>query len=550
MPITFGTDARKRMLKGVNKLADAVKVTLGPKGRNVCLQKAFGSPLVTKDGVSVAKEIELADPDENLGARLVREVASKTSDDAGDGTTTATVLAAYLANHGNSLVAAGLAPVPMKRGMDKAVAMLEDQIYGLSIPVRSQSDIQNVATISANGDEKIGKIIAEAVAKVGKDGVVNIEEGQSTETVVETTDGMKIDRGWANPNWSTGANEAQEFILVDAYVLVTDFEVSAIRPLLPVLEAIVKSETRRPLLIIAKDFGGEAVPTFYKNLVEGTFRTLLVKAPGFGNQQSETLKDIAALTGATFVSKEIGMSFENVTMEDLGSAGRVVTTSKDTIITDGAGTSEQVEERIAQIRGEMERTGSEYDKDKLKERLGKLMGGICLVKVGAASELAMKELKARIEDALGATKASMDEGIVPGGGTTLIRAADRVREILASLPEDHDYRLPEGTDEEAGFNLVLKACEQPLWQLVTNAGRSGDVFVEKIRDQKDELVGLNVATMEWVQMFEAGVVDPTKVVRSTLVNAVSVVSTLLTTEAVIRKPAETDKEAGFSGHSH
>lgn len=550
MPIKFGTDARKRMLSGVNQLADAVKVTLGPKGRNVCIQKAFGSPLVTKDGVSVAKEIELADPDENLGARLVREVSSKTSDDAGDGTTTATVLAAFLANEGNRLVAAGLAPVPMKRGMDKAVAMVEDQIYGLSIPVRSQTDIQNVATISANGDEKIGKIIAEAVAKVGKDGVVNIEEGQSTETVVETTDGMKIDRGWAVQAWSSFANEAQEIVFEDAYVLVTDFDVSSVRPLLPMLEAVVKGEPRRPLVIIARDFGGEATPTFYKNMAEGGLRSLLVKAPGFGAQQSETLKDIAALTGATFVSKELGMSFENVSLETLGTAGRIVSTAKDTTITDGGGTAKNVEERLAQLRVEIEHSGSEYDKDKLKERLGKLMGGICLVKVGAVSELAMKELKARIEDALGATKASMEEGIVPGGGTTLIRAADRVREILGALPENHDYRLPEGNDEVAGFNLVLKACEQPLWQLVQNAGRSGDVFVEKIRDQKDELVGLNVATMEWVQMFEAGIVDPTKVVRSTLLNAVSVVSTLLTTEAVVRKPEAEKSDSSFNGHSH
>lgn len=547
MSIRFGLDARKRMIDGVNKLADAVKVTLGPKGRNVCLQKAFGPPLVTKDGVSVAKEIELEDRDENLGALLVREVASKTSDDAGDGTTTATVLAAYLANHGNRLVAAGLAPVPLKRGMDKAVAMLEDQIFGLSIPVRSQSDIDNVATISANGDRKIGSIIAAAVAKVGKDGVVNIEEGNTTETVVEATDGMKIDRGWANSAWSSFAENGQEITLDSPKVLVTDYSISAIRPIISVLEELMKAGSS--LLIIAPDFGGEAVPTFHQNF--GRLKTLLVKAPGFGYQQTEILKDIAALTGATFFSKEIGLSFDGLNVEHLGSAGKVTTTAKDTIITDGGGTSEDLEGRITQIRGEIERVGSEYDKDKLKERLGKLMGGVCVVKVGATSELAMKELKGRIEDALFATKASMEEGIVPGGGTTLIRAADRVREMVVAAHGGQviDFALPVGNEEEAGFNLVLKACDQPLWQLVQNAGRSGDVYIEKIRD-REELIGLNVATLEWVHMFEAGIVDPTKVVRSTIINAVSIVSTMLTTEAVIRKPEQDKAPSGMTGHTH
>jgi chaperonin GroEL len=541
------------MLNGLNQLADAVKVTLGPKGRNVCLQKAFGPPLVTKDGVSVAKEIELYDPWENMGARLVREVASKTSDDAGDGTTTATVLAQYLANHGNRLVAAGYAPVPMKRGMDKAALMIEEQIYGLSLPVRSQQDIENVATISANGDSVIGKIIASAVAKVGKDGVVNIEEGQSTETLVETTDGMKIDRGWANAAWgSVSQNEKQEVVLENPYVLVTDLVVSTVRPLVPLLEKIV--EEKRSLVIFAPDFQGEAIPTFYQNHANGALRSMLVKGPGFGYQQTEALKDIAALTGATFISKETGHSFEGITTEFLGTTGKVVTTAKDTLLTDGGGSADTVEQRITQIKGEIDRAGSEYDKDKLKERLGKLMGGICVVKVGATSELAMKELKARIEDALFATKASMDEGIVPGGGTTLIRAADQVREIVAAIKagttSDEGISLPVGQDEQGGFDLVLKACDQPLWQLVENAGKSGSVYVTKIRDQ-EELVGLNVATMEWVSMFEAGIVDPTKVVRYTLLNAVSVVSTMLTTEAMIRKPdADKSSEGRTPGHAH
>lgn len=536
MPVLYGTDARKRMLSGINQLAKAVSVTLGPKGRNVCLQKAFGPPLVTKDGVSVAKEIELADPDENLGARLVREVASKTSDDAGDGTTTATVLAAWLANEGNKLVQAGLAPVAMKRGMDKAVAILTEQIYGMSMPVRSQQDIENVATISANGDRIIGKIIAEAVAKVGKDGVVNIEEGQSIETVVESTDGMRIERGWFNAAWGQNAGEKQEVILENPLILVTDQTIAAIRPLLPLLERLV--EERATIVIIAPDFQGEAVPTFYQNHAQGSLRSMLIKAPGFGTQQTEILKDIASLTGSTFISKETGMSLDTVVFDHLGRAGKVITTAKDTTIIDGGGSADDVEFRVSQLKAEIDRSGSEYDKDKLKERLGKLMGGICVVKVGAPSELAMKELKARIEDALFATRASMDEGIVPGGGSTLIRAADRTREMVTAAEEGSDiqFELPVSDDEWAGFRLVLKACEQPLWQLVQNAGRSGDVFVEKIRLQEDENVGLNVATLEWVNMFEHGIVDPTKVVRSTISNAVSVVSTMLTTEAVVRKP--------------
>lgn len=549
MPIKHGKEARQDLINGVNKLADSVKVTLGPKGRNVGIDKTFGSPLVTKDGVSVAKEIELSDPWENMGALLVREVASKTSDDAGDGTTTATVLAAFLANHGNRLVAANLAPVPLKRGMDKAVAILDDQICGLSIAVRSQQDIENVATVSANGDAVIGKIIASAVAKVGKDGVVNIEEGKSTETIVETTDGMRIERGWFSHHWAEDANaEKSEFVLEDTYVMVTDLPVGSVRPLVPMLEALVK--VRASLLIIASDFQGDCIPAFYQNLKQGTLRSMLVKAPGFGYQQTETLKDIAALTGATFISKELGMSFEDATFEALGRAGKVVTTAKDTTITDGGGSVDSVETRIAQIKGEVDRSGSEYDKDKLRERLGKLMGGVCVVKVGASSELEMKELKARIEDALFATKASMEEGIVAGGGTTLIRAADRVREVVQAAKEGinpGEYVFPEGLEEEAGFNLVLKACEEPLRQLVQNAGKSGDVYVEKLRDQEGEHIGLNVATFEWAHMIETGIVDPTKVVRATIANAVSVVSTLLTTECIIRKP---EKKNEMSGQMH
>lgn len=549
MPILYGADARKRMINGVNALADAVKVTLGPKGRNVCLQKSFGNPLITKDGVSVAKEIDLYDRWENLGARLVKEVASKTSDDAGDGTTTATVLAAFLANHGNRLVVAGMAPVSLKRGMDKAYKVIEDQIYGCSMAVRSQTDIQNVATISANGDEKIGKIIAEAVAKVGKDGIVNIEEGKSTETIIEATDGMKLERGWFNSSWAEG--ETQTCELIDPCVLVTDMTLSNVRMLLPLLEALVKA--RKSLFVVAPDFQGDVLPTFYQNHVAGNLRCLLIKAPGFGTQQAEVLKDVAALTGAEFISKEQGMNLEGLTLEQLGGCHTVKASQKDTIITDGAGSAEHIELRIGQLKAEIERTGSEYDKDKIKDRLGKLMGGVCVVKVGASSELAMKELKARIEDALFATKASMDEGIVPGGGTALVRAGVNARDLLEAHDKGHDsgFPMPEGNDERAGYQLVCQACDEPLHQLVKNAGASGGVYVHKMKEREDEQIGLNVATLEWVNMFEAGIVDPTKVVRSALANAVSVVSTLLTTEAIIGKP-EASKPAGseLGGHAH
>lgn len=552
MPIKYGPDARKRMIDGVNALADAVKVTLGPKGRNVCLQKAFGSPLITKDGVSVAKEIDLHDRWENIGARLVKEVASKTSDDAGDGTTTATVLAAFLANHGNRLVVAGMAPVSLKRGMDKAYKVIEDQIYGGSMAVRSQTDIQNVATISANGDATIGKIIAEAVAKVGKDGVVNIEEGKTTETIIEAMDGMKLERGWFSAAWADG--EAQTCELTNPYILVTDIVLSNVRLLLPMLEALVKS--RRSLFIIAPDFQGDVLPTFYQNHQAGNLKSLLVKAPGFGMQQSEILKDVAALTGAEFISRDQGMSLEGLTLEMLGGAQTVKATQKDTVITDGAGSSEHIDLRIKQIKGEMDRTGSEYDKDKLKDRLGKLMGGVCVVKVGASSELAMKELKARIEDALFATKASMDEGIVCGGGTALVRAGVNARDLLEAhetqtdVMPDVGFPMPEGTDERAGYLLVCQACDEPLYQLVTNAGASGRVFVHKLKEQEHDQTGLNIATMEWVNMFESGIVDPTKVVRFALANAVSVVSTMLTTEAIIGKPTVNKPPSELGGHVH
>ena len=543
MATKYGSDARKRMLIGVNKLADAVAITLGPCGRNVCLQKAFGSPLVTKDGVSVAKEIELFDPWENMGARLVREAASKTSDDAGDGTTTATVIARYLVREGNKLVEAGFAPVSLKRGMDKAVALLMPQIIGMSSPVKEQSQIENVATISANGDRKVGKIIAEAVAKVGKDGVVNIEEGRNVETIIETTDGMKLERGWAVPSLCMD-DGSQESVLHDAYVLVTDHEVTAVRPIVKVLEQVMKEH--KPLFVLAPNFDGEAIPTFVRNLKDGVFTSQLVKAPGFGNNQRDILQDVATLTGATFISKEVGMSLnDGLTMDMLGHAGRIRVTSKDTIITDGGGKQEDIDARVEQIWAEISRTGSEYDADKLRERLGKLLGGVCVVKVGASTETEMKELKGRMEDALYATKASIEEGVVAGGGTVLLRAAQFVDALISEFREnDSDITeedlsmkdVPEGDDEEAGYNLVLRSCAEPMYQIVKNAGKSGSLYVQRIKDTKDEMVGLDATDFEFKNMLEAGILDPVKVVRSALVNAVSVASTMLTTEAMLRKP--------------
>ncbi len=568
--IKFGREVRKKMLTGVERLAKTVTVTLGPRGRNVCLEKAFGPPLVTKDGVSVAKEIEFEDHFENMGALLVREVASKTSEDAGDGTTTATVLAAYLFSKGLSLVEAGHAPVALKRGMDKAVVLLVDQIIGISLPVRNEEDVENVATISANGDRAIGKIIAEAVAKVGRDGVVNIEEGRQMETVVETTDGMKIDRGWANPNFNLD-EERQESVLSDAAILITDREISAVRPLLPILEKLVAEG--RHLLIIAPDFTGDVIPTFVQNLHKGALRTVCVKAPSFGDQQREILQDLAVVTGATMIAKNAGMTFDTISMEHLGKAGRIRITAKDTLITDGAGSPDEIDARIEQVKGQADRAVSEYEADKLRERLGRLSGGICVIKVGAATELAMKELKARMEDALHATRVSIEEGVVPGGGLCLLRAAERVEELINAPPavasgvvdefELNGTPAPEGevkTEPEvesspvevevgishplasgdvemAGFNLVLKACEIPMTRIVENAGKNGEVYVERVKQAagRDEFMGVDATDMVIKNLLENGIVDPTKVVRSALQNAVSVVGTMLTTECAIHK---------------
>jgi chaperonin GroEL len=543
MPIMYGTEARRSLLRGIQKLSNAVAVTLGPGGRNVGLDKSFGSPVVTKDGVSVAKEVDLFDPWEDMGSRLVKEVASKTSEDAGDGTTTATLLAHYMAHHGIKLVEANLAPVALKRGMDKAQAILVSQIIGLSLPVKEQENIEDVATISANGDRSIGKVVADAVAKVGRDGVVNIEEGKTMTTVVEATDGLQFDRGWASPVFCIDVN-TQSSTLENAFVLVADFALSNVKSIIPVIEWILKEG--RPLLIIAPDFQGDFLPTFAVNLSQGKFTSLLVKAPAFGVQQVELLKDIAVLTGATLLSKDLGMTLDSLVGDMLGSARLVTMKASMTTIIDGGGDPEQVSARVQEIKTQIEHSGSEYDKDKLRERMSKLLGGVCVIKVGAPSELAMKELKARMEDALYATKASIDEGIVPGGGIAYLRAATRVQEILQARDEGDEviaanYDLPEGEEEWAGFRLVLQACEEPLRQLVQNAGKVGEVYVEKIKSieitgTEDEYIGVDITDLKLKDLVAIGIIDPTKVVRSALTNAVSVVGTVLLTEAVIRKP--------------
>jgi len=544
MATMFGTDARKLMLSGVNQLADAVSVTLGPKGRNVMLEKNFGAPTVTKDGVSVAKEVELPDPWENMGARLVREAASKTSEDAGDGTTTSTVLARYLFREGLKLVEAGFPPVPLKRGMDKAYALLEDQFLGTSLPVKSQTDIASVATLSANGDAEIGRIISEAVAKVGKDGIINIEEGREAQTVIETTDGMKIDRGWVSPSLC-GDEDKQETILHNPYVLVTDQNVSSVRSFVHLIEMVM--EEGRSFFLMAPDFTGDVVPTFALNKERNQFLSCLVKAPSFGTQQKHILRDIAVLTGATLVTAETGLSLDNVDLEHLGTANRIRVTAKETLISDGGGSEEALESRIQEIKAELNRTGSEYDADKLRERMGKLLGGVCVVRVGAHTETEMKELKARMEDALYATKASIDEGVVAGGGTTFIHSALRVEAVVEdALAGDEEartlldgYPMPEDDVEWEGFRLVLRACREPLRIICRNAGLSADLWVSHV-ESADEQCGLDAREDEPQirNLVEIGVLDPAKVVRFALQNAISVASTMLTTEVMVRKPGK------------
>ena len=522
--ILFGEDARKALESGVNQLANTVKVTLGPKGRNVVLEKKFGAPLITNDGVTIAKEIELEDPFENMGAQLVREVATKTNDVAGDGTTTATLLAQALVREGLKNVAAGANPMVIRKGIQKAVDAAVDCIVKSAKKVNGKDDIARVASISA-GDEKIGALIADAMEKVSSDGVITIEEGKTAETYSEVVEGMQFDRGYLSPYMVTDT-EKMEAVLDDAYILITDKKISNIQDILPILEQIVQQGKK--LLIIAEDIEGEALTTLIVNKLRGTFTCVAVKAPGFGDRRKAMLQDIAILTGGTVISEDLGLDLKEATIDLLGRCRQAKVLKEATIIVDGLGDSQQIKDRISSIRGEMETTTSEFDKEKLQERLAKLSGGVAVIKVGAATETEMKEMKLRIEDALAATRAAVEEGIVAGGGTSFIVATSCVKELTESL----------SGDEKTGASIVLRAIEEPVKQICANAGVEGAVVVEKIKSSK-EGIGYNALTDEYVDMMKAGIVDPAKVTRSALQNAASVASMVLTTESIVAdKPKE------------
>ncbi len=526
--IHFSTDARAEIARGVNALANAVKVTLGPKGRNVIIAKSFGSPLITKDGVTVAKEIELSNKFENMGAQMVKEVASRTSDKAGDGTTTATVLAQSLFNEGLKLVAAGHNPMDLKRGIDKGVEKLIESLKALSRPIKDHSEIAQVGTISANGEVEIGEILARAMDKVGKEGVITVEEAKSLDTVLEVVEGMQFDRGYLSPYFVTDP-ERMEVSMNDAYVLVYEKKISNMADLIPVLEPVAKSG--RPLLIIAEDIEGEALATLVVNKLRGTLKIAAVKAPGFGDRRKAMLEDIAVLTGATFISEDQGWKLDQVGMTELGSA-KVVSIDKDnTTIVDGAGKKADIESRIKQMRAQIENTTSDYDREKLEERLAKLAGGVAVIKVGAPTEAEMKEKKARVEDALHATRAAVQEGVVAGGGVALIRAAQNAK--LAQL----DTGVAE---QNEGIKLLLKAIEEPLRQIAGNAGFEGSVVVNKVKEGTGSF-GFNAASEVYEDLIAAGVIDPTKVTRTALQNAASVASLLLTTEAMIAEQTKGEK---------
>jgi chaperonin GroEL len=521
--VRFAQEAREKILRGVNVLADAVIVTLGPKGRNVVLEKSFGAPTVTKDGVTVAKEIELEDKFENMGAQMVKEVASKTSDVAGDGTTTATVLARSIYTEGMKMVAAGHDPMSLKRGIDRAVESVVNELKGLSKPTKDRREIAQVGTISANNDSTIGDIIAEAMEKVGKEGVITVEEAKGLETTLEVVEGMQFDRGYLSPYFVTDP-ERMEARLEDAYVLIHEKKISSMKDLLPVLESIAK--TGKPFLLIAEEVEGEALATLVVNKIRGTLSCVAVKAPGFGDRRKAMLEDIAILTGGKVIAEELGIKLESVTLQDLGRAKRIVVDKDNTTIIDGAGKKSEIEARIKQIRAQIDETTSDYDREKLQERLAKLVGGVAVIRVGAATEIEMKEKKARVEDALHATRAAVEEGVVPGGGVALIRASSALEGLRA------------GEDEKAGIGIVRKALEDPARWIATNAGWEGSVVVDKIRNNKGAF-GFNAATEEFEDLMKAGIIDPTKVVRSALQNAASVASLLLTTECMVaEKPDE------------
>jgi len=523
--LKFNQDARQSILSGVEQLSRAVKITLGPKGRNVLIEKKWGSPTITKDGVTVAKEIELPDKFENIGAQLIREVASKTSDIAGDGTTTATLLAEAIYREGLRNVTAGASPMALKRGVDIAVNAVTAELKNLSIAVRGKEEIKQVATISANNDNEIGIIIGDAMEKVGKDGTISVEEAKSMDTTLDVVEGMQFDRGYLSPYFVTDA-EAMEVVLEKPYILIYEKKISNVKDLLPILEKV--AQQGRPLLIIAEDIEGEALATLVVNKVRGMLHIAAVKAPGYGDRRKAMLEDLAILTGGRSVTEDLGIKLENVTMEDLGSCGIVKIDKDNTTIIEGSGTTEDIKGRVGQIRRQIEDTTSDYDREKLQERLAKLAGGVARINVGAATETEMKEKKARVEDALHATRAAVEEGIVPGGGTALIRC-EKVVEALEL----------EG-DEKVGADIILRSLSAPLRQLVANAGLEGAIVVERVRSMNVN-EGLNVATEEYVDMFKAGIVDPTKVTRSALQNASSIAGLLLTTEAVIIEIPEAEK---------
>ena len=531
MQIVTGENSRQAILRGVNALADAVKITLGPKGRNAVIEKKFGAPVITKDGVTVAKEIELRDPLENMGAQMVREVASKTSDVAGDGTTTATVLAQAIFREGVKTVAAGASPTALKRGIDRAVEVAVEEIEKLHKDVKGDM-IAQVGTISANNDKQIGGIIAEAMKKVGKDGVITVEESKTMETTLEVVEGMQFDRGYLSPYFITDP-ERMECALENALILIHEKKISSMKDLLPLLEQIAK--LGKPLLIIAEDVEGEALATLVVNKLRGTLQCAAVKAPGFGDRRKAMLEDIAVLTGGTAITEDLGIKLENVKIEDLGKAKKVTIDKDNTTIVEGAGKANEIEGRVKQIRQQIEITTSDYDREKLQERLAKLVGGVAVIKVGAATETELKEKKARVEDAMHATRAAVEEGIVPGGGAALLRALPTLEKIKA-----------EG-DELVGVGIVKRALEEPARQIAHNAGYEGAVVIGKIRDSKDEHFGFNADTGEYVDLVKAGVIDPAKVTRLALQNAASIAGLMLTTEALVAELKEEEKKTAAAG---
>jgi chaperonin GroEL len=526
----FSTDARAALKRGVDKLADAVKVTLGPRGRNVVIDKKYGAPTITKDGVTVAKEIELSDPIENMGAQMVKEVATKTSDIAGDGTTTATVLAQAIFRQGLKNVTAGVNPMALKRGIDKAVAAVVADLKTLSFPTAGKKEIAQVGTISANNDPEIGSLIAEAMEKVGKDGVITVEEARGLETTLETVEGMQFDRGYLSPYFVTEP-EKMEAILEDGYILIHDKKISSMKDVLPILEKV--AQLGKPLLIIAEDIEGEALATLVVNKLRGTLRICAVKAPGFGDRRKAMLEDIAVLTSGTVISEDVGFKLENAVVTDLGRAKRIVVDKDDTTIIDGAGDTGKIQGRIKEIRSAMDKSTSEYDTEKLQERLAKLAGGVAIINVGAATEPEMKEKKARVEDALHATRAAVEEGIVPGGGVAFLRA-EKALSLLAL----------EDPDEQIGVGIVRRAIEEPMRIIVHNAGAEGSIVIEKVRASRDNNYGYNAQTDTYEDLVLAGVIDPTKVTRTALQNAASIAGLLLTTEAIVVEKKEEKATSG------